>query len=152
MDEYRTSLTALRKESAPWVSQRRTRRFSTILITTITTHLPMRGRALSQTQLDLLLRSQLLSCVAVLSFALPKLEDGTTVRLFQRKKVIYVLSSLRRYHNFGVRVLYRLRFMDYTSTARYGNGRHTWDLPPEMYNGYLTIGDLCMIEVCGEKS
>ncbi|KAM0796931.1 hypothetical protein BDR22DRAFT_790978, partial [Usnea florida] len=36
--------------------------------------------------------------------------------------------------------------MDYTSTARYGNGRHTWDLPPEMYNGYLTVGDLCMIE------
>ena len=39
--------------------------------------------------------------------------------------------------------------MNSTSAARYGAGRHTWDLPPEMYNGYLTVGDPYIIEVCG---
>lgn len=37
--------------------------------------------------------------------------------------------------------------MDYTQTYRYGAGRHTWDLPPQWWNGYLRVGDVCITDV-----
>ena len=69
----------------------------------------MHGKAPLQIQLGLLLFLHLLSCVVILSFSLPKVEDGKIVRLFQRKKVIYILSHLA---HFSIGVLYRLRFYE----------------------------------------
>lgn len=34
--------------------------------------------------------------------------------------------------------------LDFTQRFHYGGGRHTWDLPPEYYNGYLTVSLILM--------
>ena len=39
--------------------------------------------------------------------------------------------------------------MNFVSDAKFGAGRHSWDIPPSMYNGALTVGNPETTEVRG---
>ena len=105
-----------------------------------TIHLPMRGRRMLQTQSGFFLPFWLLQCAASPKSASRRLQDGRIVSRFtdpcQRCRPNAKCVDTAVLALIGLIIWTTL---DFVAAFKYGAGRHSWDLPPVWYNGYLTV-------------